>query len=104
MKIKDYMHFNNLSGKQLAEKANVNIQTLYAMMKGRNCRYFDVCKIIIACEGAVTIWDLLPEEIAKSFESKKNEDSDKMKLPTNEELKEFSIKARNHSKFSGMCC
>jgi hypothetical protein len=78
-------------------------------MRGRNARYFDICKIIHATDETVSIFDLLPEDLRSSFERKKAADKPlinhlSLKMPSDEALDRILTKARNHSKFNGKGC
>lgn len=109
MRLKDYLCINDMTANEFAKLCGINVQTLYSMMRGKNCGSYNLAKVLHATNGEVDFWSFIPDDLKESFakdvkqlDSKKNQ----LKLPSNEELKEMSmqIKARNHSKFSGMCC
>lgn len=106
MRLKDYLCRNDMTANEFARICGINVQTLYSMMRGKNCGSYNIAKVLHATNNEVDFWSFIPEDLKESFakDLKKSDNSLQLKLPSNEELKEMAIKARNHSKFSGMCC
>ena len=106
MRLKDYLCIHDMTANHFAKICGLNVQTLYSIMRGKNCNSYNLAKIIHASNGEVDFWSFIPEDLKDSFKKdiKKSDNPNQLQLPSNEELKEIAIKARNHSKFSKMCC
>jgi len=100
MNLRDYLHFNKISKKELAERAGINFQTLYGIMKGRNARYYDICRIIVATDHQVSLFEILPEPLLEEMQQILRKKS--MDIPLINDKKDTCdvlTKARNNSLF-----
>jgi len=68
MNLRDYLHVHEISRKQLAERAGIQYQTLYGIMNGRNARFHDICRILVATDHQVSIFEILSEELLEEMQ------------------------------------
>ena len=62
MKIKEFLFFNDMTVKRLAELAGINQQTMSLLKNGVNNPSFRMAtRIVNATQGVVSYQDLLPE-------------------------------------------
>lgn len=98
MKLKDYLHFADISAVQFAKNTGISLPCLYAIMRGKNFLIYNAAKIVHETEGAVTYDDLLPEDLKESFKASENKKSYIAKI-SKDEVEKLYQKARSHSKF-----